>query len=621
MSPSHIMPTHWSAFHVSRFGLALIGVMLVTATARAQSGANVLVVANAANADSVRIAEEYARGRGVPAEQVLKLEQMPAEMPETINAQAFTLGIQAPIARWLARNAAIDRILYIVLTKGIPLRVQGTSGRNGSTASVDSELSLLYRTMTGGRGVTAPGPQANPYFLGTRPLSEATQFSHKTFDIFLVTRLDGYSVEDVMGLIERGRGPVKDGRFVLDMRASLNAAGNAWLKTASDRLEAAGWKGKVVLDQTSKVLTGEPDVLGYYSWGSNDPAIRVRQFQHKFVPGALAAMFVSTDARTFKEPPAGWNISAWGNPKTYYAGSPQSLTGDLIREGVTGVAGHVNEPYLDTTIRPEILFPAYVAGFNLAEAFYLAMPAVGWQTVVIGDPLCAPFRAASLPGDVLDPPMDPLTEMTSFFSARRFAAVMRPGFNEEGVRWALRAEARDLRGDSAGHVEGLETATRLEPRLSNSQLALALAHEKDKDYDRAIERYREILKNDDRNVAALNNLAYALAVRKQQPKEALPFAQRAYLLTREQALTGDTLAWVYHLLGDDKTALPLLKDAVRRVPQHATIRWHLGAVLANLNQADLALQAVETAIRLDPSLETDDEVAALRARLRQQLGK
>ncbi len=621
MSPSHIMPTRWSACHVSRLGLALIAVVLVAATGRAQTGANVLVVANAANGDSVRIAEEYARGRGVPAEQVLKLEQIPAEVPETINAQAFTLGIQAPIARWLARNAAIDRILYIVLTKGIPLRVQGTSGRNGSTASVDSELALLYRTMTGGRGVTAPGPQANPYFLGSRPVSDATQFSHKTFDIFLVTRLDGYTVEDVMGLIERGRGPVKDGRFVLDMRASLNVAGNAWLKTASDRLEAAGWEGKVVLDQTSKVLTGEADVLGYYSWGSNDPAIRIRQFQNKFVPGALAAMFVSTDARTLKEPPPEWKVSTWGNPKTYYAASPQSLTGDLIRDGVTGVAGHVSEPFLDTTIRPEILFPAYVAGFNLAEAFYLAMPAVGWQTVVIGDPLCAPFRAASLPADVLDPPIEPLTEMTSFFSARRFEAVMRPGFNEEGVRWALRAEARALRGDSAGQVEGLETATRLEPRLSESQLALALAHEKDKDYDRAIGRYREILKNDDRNVAALNNLAYALAVRKQQPEEALPFAQRAYLLTREQALTGDTLAWVYHLLGDDKTALPLLKDAVRRVPQHATIRWHLGAVLANLNQADLALQAVETAIRLDPSLETNDEVAALRARLRQQLGK
>ncbi len=621
MSHDDTMTTYVPRSCSARIALAVAVVAVLAGVADAQTGANVLVVANAANPDSVRIAEEYARGRGVPADQVLKLEGMPADVPETITAQAFTQGIQAPIARWLARNAAFDRILYIVLTKGMPLRVMGTGGRNGSTASVDSELVLLYRTMFGGRGVSAPGPQTNPYFLGTRPIGEATPFSHKDLDIYLVTRLDGYTVDDVMGLIERGRSPVQDGRFVLDMRASLSPAGNSWLQAASDRLNAAGFKDRVVLDQTSQVLTGQPDVLGYYSWGSNDPAIQVRHFQHKFVPGALAAMFVSSDARTMKEPPADWKIGPWGNQKTYYAGSPQSLAGDLIRDGVTGVAGHVSEPYLDTTIRPEILFPAYVAGFNLAEAFYLAMPATGWQTIVIGDPLCAPFRQTPLTTDVLDPAIDPATEMPAFFSARRFALVMRPGYNEEGVKWALRAEMRSAREDQAGQVEALSTAVRLEPRLSTSQMALAQMHEREKDFDKAIERYRAILENDDRNVPALNNLAYVLAVRKQQPKEALPLAQRAYLLTREQALTGDTLAWVYHLLGDDKTALPLLKDAVRRVPQHATLRWHLGAVLAALGQADFALEAVEMAIRLDPSLENDEEVAPLREKLRKHVGK
>jgi tetratricopeptide (TPR) repeat protein len=231
------------------------------------------------------------------------------------------------------------------------------------------------------------------------------------------------------------------------------------------------------------------------------------------------------------------------------------------------------------------------------------------------------LRKSSLATDLLEPAVDPLTEMPAFFSARRLAQSMRPGYNEEGVKWAMRSEIRLARGDDAGHVEALETAARLEPRLSALQISLALMDERDKAYDKAIERYRTILANDDRNVAALNNLAYALAVYKHQPKEALGFAQRAYLLTREQALTADTLAWVYHLLGDDKTALPLLQDAVRRVPQHPTIRWHLGAVLANVGQADLALQAVETAVRLDPRLAADEEVAQLREKLRKQIGK
>ena len=42
-----------------------------------------------------------------------------------------------------------DRIFYIVLTKGIPLRISGSGGRAGTAASVDSELTLLYRKLVG----------------------------------------------------------------------------------------------------------------------------------------------------------------------------------------------------------------------------------------------------------------------------------------------------------------------------------------------------------------------------------------------------------------------------------------------------------------------------------------
>src|SRR5262245_62812214 len=143
-------------FWCARVALAMALVTVMAGTLFAQSGANVLVVANAANADSVRIAEEYAKGRGIPPEQVLKLDRMPEHPPEEIAAAAYQAGIQAPIARWLAVNSAFDRILYIVLTKSIPLRVAGTTGRNGSIASVDSELALLYRQMYGTRGSGIP---------------------------------------------------------------------------------------------------------------------------------------------------------------------------------------------------------------------------------------------------------------------------------------------------------------------------------------------------------------------------------------------------------------------------------------------------------------------------------
>jgi len=57
----------------------------------------------------------------------------------------------------LTGNFAQDRILYIVLTKGIPLRVNGTSGQDGTIASVDSELTLLYRKLVQGQGIPLAG--------------------------------------------------------------------------------------------------------------------------------------------------------------------------------------------------------------------------------------------------------------------------------------------------------------------------------------------------------------------------------------------------------------------------------------------------------------------------------
>ena len=137
--------------------------------------------------------------------------------------------------------------------------------------------------------------------------------------------------------------------------------------------------------------------VGVLLVGIERPEQSPSSIRDEVVPGALAATFVSSDGRTFEPPPADWVPSGdWKNPRAMFAGSPQTLIGDLIREGVTGAAGHVADPYLQSTIRPEILFPAYLAGFNLAEAFYLAMPNLSWQTVVIGDPFRSPFRRAPL---------------------------------------------------------------------------------------------------------------------------------------------------------------------------------------------------------------------------------
>ena len=581
----------------------------------AQTGANVLVVVNEASPDSARIAEHYARVRGVPADQVVRIK---LDVADEIERPVFEAQIQSPIAAWLREHSAQDRILYIVLTKGVPLRIKGTLGRSGTIASVDSELTLLYRRMLG-QAPAVSGLLDNPYFLGVVPVAQAKPFSHQVSDLYLVTRLDGFTVDDVVALIDRGAAPVREGRILLDQRSGLSdPVGNRWLKAAADRLTAMGLGARLVNEATEQVLSDEKNVLGYYSWGSNDPAIARRRFGFSFVPGAIAGMFVSSDGRTFTEPPASWTIGKWEDKATHFAGSPQSLAGDLIREGVTGVAGHVAEPYLDGTIRPDILFPAYVSGFNLAESFYLAMRYVSWQTVVVGDPLCAPFPRKVLQPSDIDKGLDPDTGLPALLSAQRLRMLVARGVKPEAAKATLRAEVLAVKGDKAGSQKALEEATTLDPKLVSAHLTLALRHEEAKAYDEAIERYRKVLAIDPNNVLALNNLAYGLAVHRGQAAGALEYAERAQRLTGGKSVEiADTLAWIQHLLGRDAEAVALLETIVKTAPAGSEYRLHLAEVYAALGKLTEAASELQEALRLSPDLEKRDDVVALRAKLKQ----
>jgi uncharacterized protein (TIGR03790 family) len=577
-------------------------------TASAQTGANILLVVNSNSRASDEIAEYYSRKRGIPGEQIFHIAVQPAE---EISRSSYESLIERPIGQWLATHSAQDRILYIVLTKDVPLRIAGTEGQNGTVASVDSELTLLYRKQSG-FAIPAAGQVKNPYFAGDAPIATAKPFTHRFQDLYLVTRLDGYTVADVKALIDRGVAPSQDGRILLDGRLELaTSPGNRWLMTAAAALKKLPDMGdRVVLDTSVKILRDESSVLGYYSWGSNDRTEFARHLGLQFVPGAIGGEFVSTDARTFQEPPADWRV----NDKPF-KGSHQSLIGDLIRDGITGVAGHVAEPFLNATIRPDVLFPAYVAGFNLAESFYLAMPSVSWQTVVIGDPLCAPFRTAMVADSDLDPGIDPATELPTFLSARRVNALTAAGVKPDAAKLFAKSEVHLVKQDPAGTQQLLEQATLLDDGFIDAHLALSAMYQSSAQWDAAIARLQRVIAKSPNQQVALNDLAYILATQKQAPEQALPFAKRAYALPNAGPELADTLAWIYHLLGQDATAEPLITAAARQRPSVAEIHWHAAAIFAGTGNPDAATRELETALRLDSNLGSRADVQALRNQL------
>ena len=145
---------------------------------------------------------------------------------------------------------------------------------------------------------------------------------------------------------------------------------------------------RTTIDETTRVLYNQKDVIGYAGWGSNDDHRTERWLRFQWLPGAVAAEYVSTSARTFARPPETWKQTSWENKAGYFGGSPQGLIADLLHEGATGASGNTYEPYLAGCARPDYLLPAYARGRNLGESFYLSLPYLSWQSVVAGDPLC-----------------------------------------------------------------------------------------------------------------------------------------------------------------------------------------------------------------------------------------
>lgn len=341
-----------------------------------QSGDQVLLIVNRSNAASREVADYYRPRRSIPMKNVCFVD---ATSEEEISWNTYREQIEAPIAEYLKKNGLQEKILYIVLTTGVPLKVQGAGG--GMTAeygSVDSELALLYAKMHGVT-VTRAGGTPNPFYQ-----RRAEPFRHPRFPIYLVTRLSAYDVAETKAMVDRSLAAQNRGKFVIDLGKG-DGDGNNWLRNAAILLPGS----RVIVDQTSAVLYDQRDVIGYASWGSNDSNRRRRKVGFQWLPGAVVTEFVSTNARTLMRPPEDWNLTTWEDKQHWFNGSPQSLSADYIHQGATAATGNTYEPFLQSCARPDYLLPAYFEGRNLAESYYLSIPLLSWQGVLLGDPLCS----------------------------------------------------------------------------------------------------------------------------------------------------------------------------------------------------------------------------------------
>jgi uncharacterized protein (TIGR03790 family) len=330
------------------------------------AGGRTLVVVNEASAESREVGAYYVRMRAIPPANVVRVN---VSTSDNISYDEYKHGIEAKVRAAIRR--ARPRIDFIVLTKGVPIRLRDNNGH-----SVDGHLVAMDRDFEPIPTHRMPYREAversvNPFF-GSQERFDSTRFR-----MFLVTRLDGYTLRDAKALVDNSlRAKRSKGPFFFDK--ADNRAGGGYgqmqetLARAHQVLLRKGFDAR--LDRERAFRAPAEPLAGYASWGSNDAAFDLSTYRSlRFLPGALAQTFVSTSGRTFRPTTGG-----------------QSLIADLIAQGVTGVKGYVSEPYTIALARPDILFDRYTSGWNLAEAMYAASPLIKWKCVVIGDPLCNP---------------------------------------------------------------------------------------------------------------------------------------------------------------------------------------------------------------------------------------
>jgi uncharacterized protein (TIGR03790 family) len=395
--------------HLAVFGLLPLAALAGNSVMpQKRSPDEVLLVVNENSSVSKAIAGDYALKRGVTnAVSVRCQDSALSSRNETITLVDYLQSIESPVRSFLASHTNID---FIVLTKGIPIRITGSpmgscnENSHEPTASrghpsVDSYLAALdYTNPPGATKIDITGSGAIGCAFSNRYWNATEPFSHTKFGGYLVTRLDGYTEADARALVNQALAAehgLTNGRVLLDVQPVFGLGDkatqpspitgkiilsespwseyNADMRHANDLLTDRGVA--VELDLTPAFIGNRSNLLGYFSWGSNDARYSSPAYQTLFfAPGSLGDTAVSTSARTFLPTHGG-----------------QSLLVDLIAHGLTCGKGYVDEPLLQANASPTIAMDRYTLGYTMAESFYAASHFVCWEDVVIGDPLCSPY--------------------------------------------------------------------------------------------------------------------------------------------------------------------------------------------------------------------------------------
>jgi uncharacterized protein (TIGR03790 family) len=341
---------------------------------------SILFIYNTLDSDSVAIKDYYTSattGRGISDEMIYGMN---LSLGEAITRTEYNEQIKAPVENFILTHDLKYRIKYIVLAKGIPLKVNATHDGDYYTldyAAVESEMTLLFNTNP------LDGKVNNPFY--AKPAGSwfhPFKFSYGTGKMsYLVTRLAAWDLDEVFAEIDRGLYGYSgsEAYAILDGGTSYDRMESAATRYADMGLQYLFENGPIFLTAETIANPAISDhVIAYTGHGiHHNPAppggtYYIAELDFTLLNGAIFNTYESFNGTTFIEA----NRSSHG------------MVGDWIRVGGTGGIGHVFEPWSDAVGDERYLYPRQVSGHNLAEACYMSCKYLSWTETIVGDPLC-----------------------------------------------------------------------------------------------------------------------------------------------------------------------------------------------------------------------------------------
>jgi tetratricopeptide (TPR) repeat protein len=145
----------------------------------------------------------------------------------------------------------------------------------------------------------------------------------------------------------------------------------------------------------------------------------------------------------------------------------------------------------------------------------------------------------------------------------------------------------------------LVQADKISTRAEDKEYVLFLQgaiYERQKKYDLAEQKFRQVLQQDPNNTMTLNYLGYMMADRNVHLDEALELIKKALALDPQNGAYLDSLGWAYFRLGNYDQAEANLRKASDKTPNDATVQDHLAELYAKTGRLQLAATHWEHAL-------------------------